>query len=412
MQTDRKIIRTLLVSSLVIASMVTLTTLLLEYVEIEKRVITLAKSELHHLVQNLQSIEDIEKTDIDLSQTNFLLISLYNRENRLVFSQEKASYKRVKEELKTIDHHIDTSSKEGVEERIIHNQIENRFYFEFKIPVDMKKFQGSIKGLYKISNFEMQKIYKRIFYSLLQLIVTVFVTTLLLYPIIVYLNNAYKQQAKELLHANLDILSVLGGAIAKRDNETNAHNYRVTLYAISFGETLNLSREKMRALIKGAFLHDVGKIGVSDTILLKPDRLTKEEFTLMKKHVSYGVEIIENSAWLADAKDVVAYHHERYDSKGYMKGLSNEEIPLIARIFMICDVFDALSSQRPYKNAFSFDKSIEMIKEESGTHFDPSLVPVFCSIIEKVYKQIGSIEDEKELRSMLDKKLHYFEFYE
>ena len=365
----------------------------------------MAKNEVHYFVNSFSNLKDIQKNSIDLSQTNFIYISLYDISNKLILFKKQKSYEKIQNELQLINHHLVLNETE----ELIHNHIENKFYLTFKVPISMPKFHGSVQGLYKISDTEIQDLYRSLFYSILELVITVFTTMFLLYPIIVHLNKAYKLQSKKLLHANLDIMSVLGSAIAKRDNETNAHNYRVTLYSIAFGEKLKLSEEKMMGLIKGAFLHDVGKIGVSDTILLKPEKLTQEEFSLMKQHVAYGLEIISKSRWLDDAKDIVAYHHERYDGTGYLQGLSKEEIPLNARIFMLCDVFDALSSSRPYKKSFSFEITMQMINERAGGHFDPELVTIFNTFIEEVYTDIITLQTEEALKEKLHKKLLLFE---
>jgi len=403
-----KVIPTLFISSFVIAMLVAFMTLFIQYTQIETKVIALAKNEVKYLIKDLKKEQDMHNSAFILEQTNFLFISLYNQYNQLVFMKERSEYKKIRKELREIDHHIVTNNSAGRQERIIHNQIQNRFYFEFKIPIVSSNFRGYVKGIYQISDAEIEIIYENIFYFILISVMIVFVTTLLLYPIIVYLNRAYLLESKKLLHANLEIISVLGGAIAKRDSETNAHNYRVTLYAIAFGEKLGLDKKMMVGLIKGAFLHDVGKIGVSDTILLKPSQLSKEEFSLMKKHVDYGVDIISKSDWLLDAVDVVAYHHERYDGSGYNIGLKGKKIPLGARIFMICDVFDALSSVRPYKKAIPVREVIGMIHKRAGTHFDPELVPVFLSFIQEKYGELVSMESEEDLKKMLSEKLHYF----
>jgi HD-GYP domain-containing protein (c-di-GMP phosphodiesterase class II) len=129
----------------------------------------------------------------------------------------------------------------------------------------------------------------------------------------------------------------------------------------------------MRSLIKGSLLHDVGKIGVRDRVLLKPGKLDREEFEEMKLHVRHGLDIVGRSRWLADAMPVVECHHEKMDGTGYPAGLNGETIPLLARIFAIADVFDALTSQRPYKKAFSYDEAMSIMREGRGTHFDPRL---------------------------------------
>lgn len=201
-------------------------------------------------------------------------------------------------------------------------------------------------------------------------------------------------------------LKTLGTMIAKRDSETGEHNYRVTYIAVkiaqNFPELVNI-----KALIKGAFLHDIGKIAIPDKILLKPGPLTKEEFEIMKTHVLHGYEIIKDNEFLKDATDVVLYHHERYDGKGYPKGLKGDEIPLNARIFAVADVFDALISERPYKEPYSFRKSIAIIKSEKGKHFCPIVVNVFEKIALNVYNDIKDATIEQ-LNALIDEIIHRY----
>jgi HD-GYP domain-containing protein (c-di-GMP phosphodiesterase class II) len=222
----------------------------------------------------------------------------------------------------------------------------------------------------------------------------VLLTTILLYPIIVMLTRRLGQMTLNLLDSNLETLEVLGSAIAKRDSDTDAHNYRVTIYAVRLAEAVDLDTQAIQSLIKGAFLHDVGKIGVRDNILLKPGRLDKDEFEVMKTHVRHGLDIVKRSAWLRDATDVVGHHHEKYNGQGYYQGLAGEEIPLGARIFAIADVFDALTSERPYKKPFSFEKTMEILEQDKGTHFDPTLVDAFGRIAPDLYKEFSGREDE------------------
>ena len=147
-----------------------------------------------------------------------------------------------------------------------------------------------------------------------------------------------------------------------------------------------LTDEYIDSVIKSAPLHDIGKIRISDSILNKPGKLTDEEFEIMKQHTTYGAQVIEQcistlpgSNFLGEAKNIAKYHHEKWNGKGYPEGLSGEDIPLSARIMAVADVFDALISKRVYKDAFSFDKAMEIIKEDSGTHFDPKVAEAFLA---------------------------------
>ena len=234
----------------------------------------------------------------------------------------------------------------------------------------------------------------------------VVVTAGLLYPVIIHLLNRVSSLSERLFEANLEILKVLGSAVAKRDSDTDSHNYRVTIISVKLAETCGLPKNDIRRLIKGAFLHDVGKIGIEDEILHKPGRLTTDEFQLMKKHVSYGIDIVNKAEWIKEAKDVVGYHHEKYDGSGYNSGIEGGTVPIIARIFAIADVFDALVSRRPYKEPLSYDETMEIIRAGRGSHFDPVYVDAFESISKSIYEKYAGREDEglaEELNSIIKK---------
>jgi HD-GYP domain-containing protein (c-di-GMP phosphodiesterase class II) len=240
-------------------------------------------------------------------------------------------------------------------------------------------------------------------------VVVILATTVVLYPVIISLNKGLVKLSSDLLKGNIELMEVLGSAIAKRDSDTNVHNYRVTIYAIRLAEALGLAQTQIRNLIAGAFLHDVGKIGISDNILLKPGKLTDEEFQVMRTHVLLGEDIIAKSNWLQHARDVVEFHHEKYDGNGYMRGLKGEEIPLNARIFAIVDVFDALTSKRPYKEPFSFEEAMSILHRDRGTHFDPRLVDAFSAIAPGLYREISTADDDA-VEAMLNDRVrrHFF----
>ena len=286
--------------------------------------------------------------------------------------------------------------------KVIHD---GSIYLKLLMPITDHEDQqiiGYLEGIYQVTGPELQQVVWRVVWSILQVVAAIFLATLILYPVIIALNRDLIVLSDNLARANIGMLKVLGSAIAKRDSDTNAHNYRVTIYAIRLAEAIGLGAAEMQALIKGAFLHDVGKIAISDTILLKPGKLTEEEFEVMKTHVAHGVDIIHSYAWLHDAVAVVEYHHEKYDGKGYLTGLRGKAIPKSARIFAIADVFDALTSKRPYKEPFSYERSVAILHESSGSHFDPALVDAFLAIAPPLYAQLSGNEQEEELEGLLD----------
>ena len=262
-----------------------------------------------------------------------------------------------------------------------------------------------VETIFAVAPEAVKSAQNEIKWTVLSVIGLVVLTTILLYPTIVLLTRRLGQMTINLLDSNLETLEVLGSAIAKRDSDTDAHNYRVTIYAVRLAEAIGLDDQTIQSLIKGAFLHDVGKIGVRDNILLKPGRLDKDEFEIMKTHVKHGLDIVNRSAWLKDATDVVGYHHEKYNGQGYDEGLVGEKIPVAARIFAIADVFDALTSERPYKKPFSFEKTMGILKEDKGTHFDPQLIDVFAQIAPDLYQEFSGREDEalkEQMKSIRD----------
>jgi HD-GYP domain-containing protein (c-di-GMP phosphodiesterase class II) len=265
---------------------------------------------------------------------------------------------------------------------------------------------GSASGVFAVSEEAVDEATTRIVRRVLIAVAIVLATAVIIYPIIARLVNRLHRSAHRLLDSNLDSIAALGSAIAKKDSDTDIHNYRVTIYAARLGETAGLDRKAMCALMKGAFLHDVGKIGIRDAILLKPGRLDEEEFVEMKRHVEYGLEIVGQSSWLADAADVVGAHHEKFDGSGYTKGLRGEDIPLNARIFAIADVFDALTSRRPYKEPMPFEEAMKIIELGRSAHFDPRLLDLFSIISRPLFEEFGNRDDERPravLRELIDR---------
>ncbi len=169
-------------------------------------------------------------------------------------------------------------------------------------------------------------------------------------------------------------------ALEARDRETDGHSQRVAAVSVNLARHLGLSEIEIRPIYYGALLHDIGKIGIPDSILLKPGKLTAEEFETMKTHAILGYEMLREISFLRNALDIPLYHHEKWDGSGYPTGISGENIPFAARLFAIADVWDAMRSLRPYHLPMSETQVRAHIEEQSGKHFDPKLVKVFLEL--------------------------------
>ncbi|MBF0155343.1 MAG: response regulator [Magnetococcales bacterium] len=198
--------------------------------------------------------------------------------------------------------------------------------------------------------------------------------------------QALSDRELELLRTRLEIIRRLGQAAEYRDNETGLHIQRMSHYSALLGEACGLSLSDQELLLAAAPMHDVGKIGIPDSILLKPGRLTEVEFVTMRQHTLLGGKLLdrEPSLLLQTAHMIALTHHERWDGNGYPYGIKGEGIPLMGRICSLADVFDALTSKRPYKEPWSVESSVEEIQNCTGTAFDPQLVRVFMEILPKI----------------------------
>lgn len=178
-----------------------------------------------------------------------------------------------------------------------------------------------------------------------------------------------------------ELLYRMSRAAEFRDPETGAHIQRMAHYSQLIAAKLGLSEEEQTLILQAAPMHDVGKIGIPDYILLKPGALSPEEFAVMKKHAEHGFELLRGSesAVLQAAATIALAHHEKFDGSGYPHGVAGEAIPLFGRIVAVADVFDALTSERPYKKAWSIERSIDYLRDSAGSHFDPACVEAFLA---------------------------------
>ncbi len=334
-----------------------------------------------------------------IEKDNFIVIRLYDTNINEIIEVAKSVAKEI--ESKLPHQNIQFSHDDSIISEKLN--FDGATYLRVHLPVKNDKGirTGFLEGLYYAPTEIISQMKHQSFWSLIFVVLAIFMTSLALYPLIIRLNNKLKNHAHILSLTNIGMLKVLGSAIAKRDSDTNIHNYRVTLYSVRLGEKLGISNAAMQGLIKGAFLHDVGKIAIPDTILLKPGQLTGEEFAIMKTHVKHGVDIICGYAWLKDADDVVRCHHERFDGSGYPLRIAGENIPLNARIFAIVDVFDAITSKRPYKEPLSLGASMKIIEDAMEYHFDPVIARLFLENAENLYQEICT-EDEALLLTKLE----------
>lgn len=192
----------------------------------------------------------------------------------------------------------------------------------------------------------------------------------------------------KLENSNRKIIEHLSAAAEFKDPETAAHIQRISYYCGVLARALGMSPEEVDMMVQASPMHDIGKIGVPDHILLKPGKLTYEEFEKMKEHTAIGYKILygSESPLLRLASEIAISHHEKYDGSGYPRGLAGDEIPLSGRIVAIVDVFDALTSRRPYKEPFPNEKAYQIIREGSGTHFDPEIVQLFFANIAEIVR--------------------------
>jgi HD-GYP domain-containing protein (c-di-GMP phosphodiesterase class II) len=185
----------------------------------------------------------------------------------------------------------------------------------------------------------------------------------------------------ELEKSYAETIRSLASTIDARDSQTEMHSERVTRLALALGRYVGLSDPELQSLSNGAQLHDIGKIGIPDVILLKRAGLTDDEWALMRRHPMIGYDMLKDVGFLGEALPVIRHHHERWDGGGYPDGLSGEEIPVVARIFAIVDAFDAITSDRTYRRGSTVTEALARIESDAGTHFDHDLVAAFVTMM-------------------------------
>ncbi|MCX8085782.1 MAG: response regulator [Rhodocyclaceae bacterium] len=215
-----------------------------------------------------------------------------------------------------------------------------------------------------------------------------------------WLAEEVKKALAEVAQREREAIFLLAKAAEYRDPETGAHILRMAHYSRLIGERLGLAEEELDLLLEAAPMHDIGKVGIPDAILLKPGRLDEREFAIMKRHAEIGWKILAShgsgNRLLAMAAEIAHAHHEKFDGSGYPQGLAGAAIPLAGRIVAVADVFDALTSPRPYKRAWSLEEATAFLREQSGKHFDPACVEAFFAVWERVLEIRERFQDAEE----------------
>lgn len=211
-------------------------------------------------------------------------------------------------------------------------------------------------------------------------------TQLALYDQNRVLEQMVRERTEELQQTRLEIIRRLGLAAEFKDNETGLHVIRMSHYSRLIAEEVEHDNEWSDLVFNAAPMHDIGKIGIPDKVLLKPGKLDDEEWKLMRKHPEFGAAIIgkHSSELMQMSREIALSHHEKWNGSGYPYGLKGEEIPLSGRIVAIADVFDALTTERPYKKAWTVENAVKFINKNSGSHFDPNLVPLFHVVMSEI----------------------------
>jgi len=203
----------------------------------------------------------------------------------------------------------------------------------------------------------------------------------------------FEQSAVSALDESVRTLFALAEALDQRDTYTAGHSGRLASLSVTLGIGLGLDSASLRALYRAGYLHDIGKVGIPDAILFKPGSLTPLEWATMQTHTTVGESICRHLPSLSPVLPVIRHHHERYDGSGYPDGLSGEQIPLLARVLQVADIYDALTNPRPYKGAFSNSEALRVLEQETERGWrDPHIVGTFLRLNENLYKDVGHSE--------------------
>ena len=302
--------------------------------------------------------------------------------------------------MEGIDEHPNVMTQNELASVIYSNISAGRYNFHISL-LDSKGLNVVEENIYQIE--KPFRIYDNWWFRVYAFFVMIMAIAWLTWYITATIQNLrYEKQEKEIQHirdqvrmSNETILSI-ANAVEARDKRTGRHSFRVAVYSMLVAAELGFDDEELENIRQIGLLHDIGKIGVPDSILNKPDKLTPKEYAIMKTHVDMGGEILKDFTSIKNVADGAKYHHERYDGSGYNTGLRGEQIPLTARIIGLADAFDAMTSKRVYRPAMKMEKVIQELKEGSGSQFDPHLVNILLELLRSGRLDVSEIKKQSE----------------
>lgn len=333
----------------------------------------------------------LDLTARNMVRGTFAVAQAYSPAGEKVAEAVRPGFEALPAALTSLSHSPSSAASGGDSPTVMGMQTERIFT---PIVAESGRSLGHLEGIRVVSEEERADYRRTAIESAVIGAIAVLLCAASLSPLLTSLAQRNYRWARSLLDAHLGMLEAFGRAIAKRDSDTGLHNYRVTWIAARIGEEVGLSSAALRNLIAGAFLHDIGKIGIPDAILLKRGSLTERERSIMQAHVELGTYIVGSVGFLG-AREIIAGHHERWDGTGYPYRLAGEDIPLSARIFCIADVFDALRAKRPYKDSYSLEQAMEIMHSGRGGHFDPSLFDVFQRLVTEIESKVANAHEQQ-----------------
>ena len=340
-----------------------------------------------------------------LAHTSFIDVQLSTPDGSVFFEKSRANAAQIRQRFSDRDVRL-VPGAEPVGTWLL---AEKRLYLMTILPLrglQDDDLIGHLQGVYRSSLTDAKAIGWRFLLSCLIGAGAVVLCTVMMYPGLVFFHNRLIRSSSDLNLAANYLVKQLGSALAKSDVGDAGHSSRVLLYGIRLAERHKLPRAQIRSFIQGVFLHDIGMLDLEPAVLTKQGPLDKKERAQVQDHVKNGVAQLKRYRWLRDGLEVVRCHHEKYDGSGYPAGLSQDKIPQAARIFAIVDAFDALTSNRPYRQAQDLDRALTLLEQESGSHFDPVLLAPFIDMAPQLYSIVSKLEGkglEKEVRGVLKK---------